>query len=243
MEVLTVENEMRRVKIDGIEFPYLIDKCGNIYSDYTKRLLTPVLGNNGYMKVTLRHNKKSYTPSIHRIVAEAFIPNPNNLPIVNHIDCDKTNNHVDNLEWCTQQYNTIHAYSNGRYRTALTEEQVVEICEKIVNGVNTSTLMKEYGVTKDVIKHIRKKQTWVRITSNYDFPEITYKYTNKKVKEDIRKLLTIDFNMNKGLICRRVGLPHNGSTENIIKRIKKKMREEGSTTIEKEYMFFDIILK
>ena len=67
----------------------------------------------GYCAVSLHHKdvKKSYT--VHRLVAEAFIPNPKNLPQVNHIDGDKNNNSVQNLEWCTNRENIVHAYKSG----------------------------------------------------------------------------------------------------------------------------------
>ena len=65
------------------------------------------LGNNkqGYLSVNLCKNNKIKTYLVHRIIAEVFLPNPDNLPQVNHKDEDKTNNSVDNLEWCTQSYN------------------------------------------------------------------------------------------------------------------------------------------
>ena len=77
---------------------------------------------NGYLFVKLSpmnthrgEYKKAY--SVHRLVAETFIPNPNNYPCVNHKDGNKQNNNVDNLEWCTYSYNTKHAYKNNLKRT------------------------------------------------------------------------------------------------------------------------------
>lgn len=65
-------------------------------------------GKTGYMCVRLSKNNEITNYNVHRLVAEAFIPNPLNLPCVNHKDEDKTNNHVDNLEWCTYQYNNTY---------------------------------------------------------------------------------------------------------------------------------------
>lgn len=66
----------------------------------------------GYYRVSIKHKGVKYLPLIHRLVAKAFIPNPNNLRCVNHKDEDKTNNKVDNLEWCTDEYNKT--YSSGK---------------------------------------------------------------------------------------------------------------------------------
>lgn len=68
----------------------------------------------GYEAIVLRDvNQKKHLLKIHRLVAEAFIPNPNNLPQVNHKDGNKSNNNVSNLEWCTPSENAIHAINNG----------------------------------------------------------------------------------------------------------------------------------
>lgn len=90
----------------------------NQFSSYiTKRTIPEkilsVFGNR-YLKVALFKNGKRKYYSVHRLVAEAFIPNPNNLPIVNHKDEDKTNNRMDNLEWCTYKYNANYGTRNNK---------------------------------------------------------------------------------------------------------------------------------
>lgn len=110
-----------RVAIKGFEGLYEIDVFGNVYSivhnaHRRKRILKPYSNENGYMKVNLYDiNGKCKKKYIHRLVAEAFIPNPANKPNVNHIDCNVKNNNVNNLEWCTQSENILHASKLGRH--------------------------------------------------------------------------------------------------------------------------------
>lgn len=77
--------------------------------------LTPETSYKGYEQVSLYKDGKKHQKLVHRLVAEAFIPNPENKPEVNHKDTDKSNNKVSNLEWSTSSENTIHAYKNGLY--------------------------------------------------------------------------------------------------------------------------------
>lgn len=77
-------------------------RCLNYKNTDEVKTLTPHKTNRGYLRVDLYSNGKSRHHSVHRLVAEAFIPNPNNLPQVNHKDENPLNNHVDNLEWCTE---------------------------------------------------------------------------------------------------------------------------------------------
>ncbi len=95
------------------DFPnYYCDKYGNIFS---KRKKLKQSKRNGYLCVSLCNNGFSKSFNVHRIIAEAFIPNPENKPQVNHINGIKTDNRVENLEWVTQSENTIHALSIGLY--------------------------------------------------------------------------------------------------------------------------------
>jgi len=104
--------------IIGYEGRYMVSNFGNVkslfkYSDNKKesREKNIYIGSDGsgYPVVTLRNNGKRLIKSIHRLVAEAFIPKQENKDIVNHIDGNKKNNNVDNLEWCDKRDNMIHA--------------------------------------------------------------------------------------------------------------------------------------
>lgn len=79
-------------------------------------MLKPVPDKHGYLTFRLSQDNKKKSAKIHRLVAMAFIPNPENKPCVNHIDNDPSNNRVDNLEWCTMQENTDWMIKQGRFK-------------------------------------------------------------------------------------------------------------------------------
>lgn len=91
---------------------YLIDENGKVYNEITKRYLKGSIGENGYLYYRLSRNGKKKMFYAHRLVAEAFIPNINNLPVVNHIDNNKLNNNVANLEWVSYSENTQYWKNN-----------------------------------------------------------------------------------------------------------------------------------
>lgn len=91
-------------------FPdYAVTEDGQIWSKKSQRFLKPYLKNTGYLAVVLYNNGISKEQLIHRLVAESYLPNINNLPFVNHKDEIKTNNCVSNLEWCTPKYNISYS--------------------------------------------------------------------------------------------------------------------------------------
>ena len=96
----------RRVSLNP---KYEVNETGEVRHIDRKQILKQQINRYGYPTVVLSisHGKRQY-PSVHRLVAEAFIPNPDNLPCINHKDEDKTNNSVPNLEWCTVQYNSTY---------------------------------------------------------------------------------------------------------------------------------------
>lgn len=105
-----MEKEKERwALVEGTE-DYYISTRGRF--KHGKKLLKTKPGKDGYARCNLGKNKKR----VHRLVAMAFIPNPDNLPVVDHIDGDKLNNNVENLRWVTQQENIQSAYDNGLFQ-------------------------------------------------------------------------------------------------------------------------------
>ncbi len=101
--------------IPGYEGLYQVSSCGNVRSMNYRglgkvKVLKTAEDKRGYTHVNLFKDKIPKTCQVHRLVAIAFIPNPNNLPQINHKDCNPRNNHIENLEWCDAKYNSQYIY-------------------------------------------------------------------------------------------------------------------------------------
>ncbi|MBE6666797.1 MAG: endonuclease [Ruminococcaceae bacterium] len=112
--------------ITGWEGRYRVSDKGNVESydspgGHKGKRLTPHPNEKGYLMVHLYNKPMKKTAKVHRLVAEAFVPNPLNLPEVNHRDGNKRNNEASNLEWSTRQANVAHAMQNGLYEPAIKE--------------------------------------------------------------------------------------------------------------------------
>lgn len=107
-------NEQERwQQIKGFEGLYDVSDQGRVFTYYSNKVLSPGKIKTGYLTVILYKNGKRFAKKVHRLVAEAFIGNPEGYLLINHIDEDKTNNVVSNLEWCSAQFNT--EYSQAHY--------------------------------------------------------------------------------------------------------------------------------
>lgn len=103
--------------IKGYEGLYGITSCGKVWSYRRKKFLKPFNNGIGYLKINLYRDGKKKAVYIHRLVAEAYIPNSDNLPQVNHIDGNKNHNFIKNLDWVTASENNQHAYDTGLHKT------------------------------------------------------------------------------------------------------------------------------
>lgn len=125
---------------------YLVSEDGKVYSLKSKRYLSINKNKNvEYYQVSLWKNNVGYHKYVHRLVAEAFIPNPDNLLEVNHIDGNRLNNHVSNLEWCSRTGNAQHAVDTGlrTYTNRLDRETFIKCLYEVINGKSYAELTKE----------------------------------------------------------------------------------------------------
>lgn len=144
------------------------------------RILKPRINRGGYYYVGLRKNGSKATFAIHQLVAQAFIPNPKNKRTVNHIDGNKLNNNVTNLEWATYSENLEHAYKTGlrtsvslkavgqkNYKRKLKPEQVINIKRLLAEGNLThKEIANQFNVARRTITEIKSGRRWKHLNVN-----------------------------------------------------------------------------
>ena len=151
----------------GYNYLYSITTDGQIYSVRSNRFLKPQMDKYGYLKTGLWKDGERKFFLVHRLVAKTFLPNVGNLPEVNHIDGDKTNNKLDNLEWCTSSDNLKHAFASGAKsnkgaknpKSKLNEEKVREI-RFLLKIRDVKEISNIYGVVPGAIYNIKSGKSW-----------------------------------------------------------------------------------
>ena len=154
----------------GFEEQYEISNLGNLRSKerfvkhwrggerkYKSNVKNIRLNDKGYFRCNLKNEGKRYDFTIHKLVALAFIPNEENKPVVNHKNGIKTDNRVENLEWCTVQENITHAVKNRLVKTKLTDEQAKEIFN---SQLSHRKLAKLYNITSSIVWRIKNKKAY-----------------------------------------------------------------------------------
>lgn len=170
-------------KVEGYENIYEVSNHGNIQSidhfvvgkksrTQKGRVLSVSISTKGYHQVSLSLLGRRFHTGVHRLVAKAFLANPDNKEQVNHKDGNKSNNHVSNLEWATNQENIIHAYKNNlvklnygekHHQCRFTNNQIKELKRKLANGVSGSSISKEYKISQAAVSQIKKGKTYKNI--------------------------------------------------------------------------------
>jgi hypothetical protein len=164
-------------EIKGYESIYTINDKGEVYSVPRKGTKGGIIKQHitecGYLYVMLCKNMVTKRKTIHRLISEAFIENENQKPQVNHIDGNKLNNKISNLEWCTVSENQIHAYKIGlsvprsghrNGKAKLEKHQVIEIRDYVISKgryYGRKELAKKYKVSESTIKDIVNKVSYV----------------------------------------------------------------------------------
>ncbi len=172
--------------IKGYENTYVVSNDGFVKNIFRNRLLKPGSGKLGwYLRVNLTKEKKIKTKYIHRLVAECFIPNPENKKCINHINGNKQDNRVENLEWVTHSENTLHAWNNG-----LMENVRENLKNRVYEGGRKYTSRHYYGeensrskLTNKQVLEIRSKYTKSnRWHKGYDMLRLAKEYNVCKSK-------------------------------------------------------------
>ncbi len=154
----------------GFEEQYEVSNLGNLRSKerfvkhwrggerkYKSNVKNIRLNDKGYFRCNLKNEGKRYDFTIHKLVALAFIPNEENKPFINHKNGIKTDNRVENLEWCSASENVTHAVKNRLIKTKLTDEQAKEIFN---SQLSYRKLAKLYNITSGIVWRIKNKKAY-----------------------------------------------------------------------------------
>lgn len=144
------------------EYPrYSVSDNGRVKNNASNKIISQRQATNGYMRVNVRTGAEKYekpiTLSVHRLVAEYFLPKVDGKEYVNHKDCDKTNNFASNLEWCTAKENSIHAYkSKPIYRDKRNSNiaKAQDCCKKKILAYKDNVLIGEYESIRQASKDL-----------------------------------------------------------------------------------------
>lgn len=173
---------------------YYISNLGRI-KDTKCKIRATYFNNKDYECASLRYKNKTYHPLVHRLVAKYFIHNPNNFTQVNHIDCNKCNNIVTNLEWVNQRKNYDHGMAHFLYSKneshfyAKLKNRDVEMLNKLLRlGFTRATVSKIFNINPSSIEAIEKGISYRALNLNWDFPRTKYKdLSNILLPWDIRE--------------------------------------------------------
>ncbi|AUR94303.1 HNH nuclease [Vibrio phage 1.193.O._10N.286.52.C6] len=189
--------------IQSTEHPnYAASRCGKVFRISSGKEMAKTFNKStGYCMVRMCHNNHARTVRVNRIMGFTWVnnPSPEVYDSINHIDGDKTNDHADNLEWCSGSQNQRHAIATGLkgkgsllYNAELHEDEVHSICQRLEEGFLVKDLSDEFSVSKDIIRKIRAgdtyfhiRQLYVNIPCNYktSYSESTVRWVCDKIVE------------------------------------------------------------
>ena len=154
-----------------IEKNYEISPDGIIRNIKTKKIKSQYIGSTGYYMITISHNNKSKPHRVHRLLMITYKENPKNYKEINHIDGNKLNNSIDNLEWCDHLANMKHAFMMGlanntgekNGRAKLRSENIPVIRKLLNDGLSQYKIAKIFNVSRSTIMNIKNRGQWKHV--------------------------------------------------------------------------------
>ncbi len=206
---------------------YFVTEYGDVYSEKTKKFLNLQHNDNGYVCVTIRLDGKTKTLRTHRLVAMTYLKDSFfEGAHVNHIDGNKTNNHVSNLEWVDRIANMRHAHKTGLILAkpcTLSDEAVMEVCQMLQDGVSISVVSKSKNIRREKIYQILRGGIFKDISSKYDLTNV-----NKQTMLPDEKVVEVCEALQKGLLVTQIA-SITGVHPSTVKQIKyRRTRTEIS---------------
>lgn len=236
---------------NGIKTHYDIYTDGRVYSNLTKRFLKPYKNHGGYMNVDLYINGNRIKKGLHQLVAETFIPNPENKTTVNHENGIKTDNTVENLTWATPHEQNVHAVNNNLVKHAsgskchfakTNEDTILQVCEFLSKGYCPLDIAYKLNIPVKTVYSVRNRETWKDISKNYVFPtsrRIRNMTVSLKDRDNIEMLLMNGDNVKE--ICNILNLPYeNKYIRKLIYDMKYNLNKAQRLANDDSYYFIVI---
>ena len=251
MRVTVTKEEWKPININGFETIYDVSNYGQIRNRKTGYILKMALsGNERYLNMPFYIHRVLYKRLVHRLVAEAFVPNPDvkTFVQVDHIDGNRLNNRADNLEWVTAKENKRRSIEMGLWNprhgnqkkgsengiSTHTEEQATAVCKLLEeNKLNLLEIANKVGVDYDFVRSIKKGHAWMHVAKDYNIPKpIPHNIRPVEMRDQMKELITKG-GLTNDEIMKKVGL-NTGSINDKRYFLNFKntyLRDKSSTTI------------
>lgn len=228
----------RMIIVDGQHTNYIITRNAEVYNIKTGKKLKPAINVPGYYYVNIQMGKRGYYKSrtIHRLMALAYLPNPNNYPVINHINGNKLDPRLSNLEWCSYLDNNVHALRTGLriptkgsqgekcHFSRHTEKEALEVCKLLQEGYSPKAVHRLCGYSEDFVLKIYERKSWVYISKDFSFEKVLRysKYYTFEEVDEFEKLFDEGYSIREAIL--EMGYKYTEKNRGRVKQLRKVLR-------------------